>query len=478
MVKNKHGFTLIELVAVLIIIAIIGLIVSPLVLNIIRKVKESTNRRSVDGYGRAVEYAMANYQLVHLTYPDSIDKLEIDYQGNKVECDTTRINPDYTIYLSKCKVNGKYVKYDKNEDGYYHYGVIKMTDVEYVDTYGKNLETALKKYHAQHNEYPKDYTALDIEKLDKDISCNVSINYDGTVYLESCKVDNETVVDNDDNAYVYGNIYATTELLKKANGIEISNYSNGDIHEMYTFNHEKTEQTPSLIDYRYIGNDPYNYARFNGDETWRIIGIFDVEDSDGNWSKRVKLVRNESIGNKEWDLNNTNEWKASTMQVYLNDEYSLENNSEKLSDNAKYYLGGLNTWTDGETNYQLERGITTIYDERSKNWTGSIGLIYSSDYIYTYALGVDDTCYNDSANCAKGNPTLGWLYKNINNNTFTINPRSKTNYQVISILKNGNVFKDYGATSSFLTFPTLYLKPNVKIKSGNGTSDNPYEFEL
>ena len=203
--KNK-AFTLIELIAVLIILAVISLIVAPLILNIIRRIKDVANKRSIDGYGRAVEYAMADYQLVHLAYPDSFDKLEIEYKGNKVECKTNRINPDYSIYLSECKVNGRLVKDDKEYDGYYHYGILKMTNQEYVDTYGKNLEDALKTYYDEHNEYPSDYTTLKLAQLDKEVSCDVRINYEGSVYLTKCSVNEEEVADENtkDNYYHYG----------------------------------------------------------------------------------------------------------------------------------------------------------------------------------------------------------------------------------------------------------------------------------
>ena len=203
---KRKGFTLIELIAVIVILGILALVVVPLVLNIIRRAKDSTNKRSVDGYGRAVDLAMANYLVQHLTYPDSFEQLEIEYKGSKVECNINRINPDDTIYLSECKVNGKYVKDDKNKDGYYHYGILKMTNQEYVDAYGKNLEDALKKYHDEHNEYPNDYTTLTLPSLDKEVSCNVKINFDGTIYLTQCSVNNEEVLDDSttDNYYHYG----------------------------------------------------------------------------------------------------------------------------------------------------------------------------------------------------------------------------------------------------------------------------------
>ena len=46
--KKKKGFTLIELVAVLVILAVLATIVTPLVLSIIKKSKVSADMRSVD----------------------------------------------------------------------------------------------------------------------------------------------------------------------------------------------------------------------------------------------------------------------------------------------------------------------------------------------------------------------------------------------------------------------------------------------
>jgi len=40
---------------------------------------------------------------------------------------------------------------------------------------------------------------------------------------------------------------------------------------------------------------------------------------------------------------------------------------------------------------------------------------------------------------------------------------------------NGAAHGDYTSTKS-LAIPTLYLKSNIKLVSGNGTIDSPYEI--
>ena len=108
--KKRKGFTLIEVIAVLVILSIIFLIVTPLVMNIIRKARISADKRSVDAYGRSVELAIATYLLDTGTFPTSVEQLTIEYSGNKVECSTTQIKSDSSVYLAGCTVGGREVK--------------------------------------------------------------------------------------------------------------------------------------------------------------------------------------------------------------------------------------------------------------------------------------------------------------------------------------------------------------------------------
>ena len=44
-------------------------------MNIIRNVKDSANKRSIDNYGRIADTAMSEYQSQYLKYPTSFNKL-------------------------------------------------------------------------------------------------------------------------------------------------------------------------------------------------------------------------------------------------------------------------------------------------------------------------------------------------------------------------------------------------------------------
>ncbi len=120
--KKKRAFTLIELVAVLVILAIISLIVTPLVMNIIKKSKVSADMRSIDAYGRSVEIGVASYLLDHQDFPTSFEDITVEYRGAKVVCSDVAVNMDGSIYLNKCAVNGTIVKDSKSSTGYYQFG--------------------------------------------------------------------------------------------------------------------------------------------------------------------------------------------------------------------------------------------------------------------------------------------------------------------------------------------------------------------
>ena len=483
--KNKKGFTLIELIAVLVILAILALIVTPLVLNVIRKAKDSANKRSVDAYGKAMEIAIMGYVMDTGDTPNDLNELTVEYTGNEVKCNVKKITENGSIYLSECSVNGVKVKDKSTEDGWYHYGKRDLTNEEYVDMYGISLEKAISEYKKSNNQLPEDYKTLKLDYKGKDISCDVTINSDATVYLTKCSVAKIEVKDTttEDGYYHYGEIVipptATETLLSKANDVSVTAYTEGNTHEMYTFTHDATTQTEALTDYRYIGNDPYNYVTFNN-ELWRIIGVFTVEDASGNKEQRIKIIRNGSIGNYKWDSNKVNEWPTASLQTYLNGDYynSLSDDAKAMIGDTKYYLGGSSSYSgqSGSTYYAFERG-TTVYSGRSTSWIGKIGLMYPSDYAYTYANGVDNKCYTDTYNCDTSTPSRGWLYNSVTE--WLISSHSGGSYYVFRVGSAGYVSYDgsLSVTNSYGVRPSAYLISDIQLDKGTGTEDDPYTLK-
>ena len=202
--KNKKAFTLIELIAVLVILAILSLIIVPIVLNIVSKAKNSANKRSVDAYGKSIEIAISSYLLETGDFPNSLDDLKIEYNG-EIVCEKKQLNKDSSIYLSKCMIDGEYVK-DNTEDGYYHYGKKEVTDEDYIDMYGKALENAVNSYKYIYRKFPTDLDNLEISYNGPKVVCAQRLlNHDGTVYMTNCSVNGSVVSDssNKDGYYHY-----------------------------------------------------------------------------------------------------------------------------------------------------------------------------------------------------------------------------------------------------------------------------------
>ena len=230
--KKRRGFTLIELIAVLVIMAILALIVTPLVMSIIRKAKISARKRSVDAYGRSVELAIATYLLDKGTFPTNADlpNIQVEYSGSTVVCNVMAMKENGGLYLSECKVNNVEVKDSSTEDGWYHYGTRDLTNEEYVDMYGDALKKASLAYFNTNGSSVEDYTTLTLDYKGKPVACDVTVNYDGTIYMTKCKVNNVDVTsDTEDGYYHYGNIVnppsATNDLLAKANPVTVTNYT-------------------------------------------------------------------------------------------------------------------------------------------------------------------------------------------------------------------------------------------------------------
>ena len=309
-------------------------------------------------------------------------------------------------------------------------------------------------------------------------------------------------------------VLATKLIMDKANAEDLDYNSATDAQkkEMWTFTHDATEQTTALTDYRYIGANPNNYVKFN-DELWRIIGVFDTDDGTGKVEKRLKIIRNESIGDYSWDYNSAgnyiNEWSTAqlnnllnsgayynrTTGIYYNGSKTASNTdftttgltekAKAMIGNAKWYLGGTSNYTSSSNGlvshfYKYERG-TSVHSGRSTSWTGKVGLIYPSDYGYATSGGTTTnraSClakeltkwYDNSVSDCKNND---WMY-NSSKGQWTITPRQDISY--VFDVYDGCVV-DYGAIINHGVRPVVHLNSAIKVITGSGTKESPYILE-
>ena len=277
-----------------------------------------------------------------------------------------------------------------------------------------------------------------------------------------------------------------TELYNNASKTTITNNSiNYNYATSVGLMNDRLGGTTSSLDggnIRYYGADPNNYVSFNN-ELWRIIGVFnDIDDGNGNKETRIKIARNESIGDYAWNSNDTNEWSTATLQTYLNGDYlnSLTSEAKGMVGNAKWNLGGSSTYQGlyAADYYTFERG-TTVYSGRSTEWTGKIALMYPSDYMYAGDLSkCSKDGYNwdtDKTNCRD----TSWL-RNTSTDQWTLTPNSSISDDVFNVYTAGflNDNSYLRVTDSCASRPVLYLASTVEITGGDGSSSNPYTLSL
>ena len=274
----------------------------------------------------------------------------------------------------------------------------------------------------------------------------------------------------------------------------IKQTGNKDNSGLYTITHpaDSTLQigaTESITEYRYRGASPKNYVIFNG-EIWRIIGVFPTDDGTGNIENRIKIIKDQSIGEYEWKTDSSNNWTGATLNTELNTTYlnSLDSTSKSMIGQAKYYLGGKNvTYNNGYADtplqfYSYERKISgsEYYCNGSNpnNWVGKLGLMYLSDYGYASSNCENKKIYdnNSSSNDIRACNTTNWLFKG--NSEWTLPQGASISFSAFYVFSGGYVSDLSVSLGQFAARPVLYLISSVQITGGNGTSSSPYTLGL
>ena len=216
--------------------------------------------------------------------------------------------------------------------------------------------------------------------------------------------------------------------------------------------------------YIYKGANSNNYITFNN-ETWRIISI----EADGS----IKIMRNESIGSRSWDISNSNDWETSDIKSYLNGDYlaTITTNQDKIVPH---------TWSIGEVTYNNSDLADQINDENgTQSQSANVGMITVSEYLR--ANTNTEQCGNFSLNNSNYSTckTTDWMFNIVpsNGSLWTISPYASRSNSVFSVYGRSS---DAGSLGNYIAMnPSLGVSPAVYLSSditltGDGSSSNPY----
>ena len=270
--------------------------------------------------------------------------------------------------------------------------------------------------------------------------------------------------------------------------------------------------------YRFSGANPNNYVCFGSTESpcpeenlYRIIGTFD-DDKDSNY--QIKLIKSDyttsamlgtdgrdydgtyssvisnykgsmdtsTIAGYRWNYDTSvstygsNNWTTSEFnKINLNTNYwnYLGPTWQNLIAETTWHLGGMTSSSNTAKEFYDGERNNVGYSSNPTSYRDEIGLMYPSDY--GYAASPDAWANNlydyDNSTIIANN----WLYMGLSE--WTITPQSSYSYTVFVVYYLGRLNR-VSANGGYVARPVFYLKSNVALQGGSGTSSDPYRLAV
>ena len=188
------------------------------------------------------------------------------------------------------------------------------------------------------------------------------------------------------------------------------------------------------------GTDPNNYIWYSG-KLWRAVSIDSSDNS-------VKIMTQWNVASINNNNSNNSEFKNSYVEQWLNDT-TVDGFLGNLREPEKFIKTD-SVWNATMTTEITKPAKTTMIKD-------TVGLINLYEYIMT---------------TRKANTLTGYLKNNLI--WIVSSPYASTKVNYIDF--NGG-YGSYQTGSTFGIRPVVNLKSNIKVVSGNGTSNDPYRLE-
>ncbi len=464
--KDKKGFTLVELLAVIVVLGVLTLLITPKVLQSIKDAEKKSKLTSAQNLVKAAELKASNNELmginqsIKINYQTGENENYLDYSGEKPEIGQVQIKTNGDVAIAVKFGDFCYLKpYNSNDITIIEYNIntcgensdifINYTMPELAVS-GDGLYEALGEpgRYIYRGTNPNNYINL------KENGVNVlyrivSYENDGTIKVvrnERIMKDGSSTIkwDNDTDRQNAQNTYCKTATGCNAWGNQSNTYYNN--------------QTLSDLEQDF-------YFHYYSD----------------NQATNLSIKPSNNYGTVTTD---------SSLNTYLNNTWintlDFKNNIEIHSFN----VGGI-YYTSA---YSEDKGLLKEkQEEQVYTWNGKIGLLNITEFVET---SLSDTCtsvysnyyYNlknstqdptDSTNYIANHSDgrwpcslINWNYTSSFNQWF-LSANSNTSSNIWYVHRKGSFYYDSANNAYIGVRPAFYLKSSVRF-GGLGTQDTPY----
>ena len=449
MKKNKSGFTLIELLAVIVILAVILVISIPRILDVIETSKKDSFKNSAQLIADSAEKKKVSDKLLgkdeEITCKDVAKINDEDYASCIITFDSDGI--------AKVSITGK-GKFDG----------LKITNGTKENAEVKEITKPT--YGMKATEYITNLLEYDGEGLKIDNTKDQNIRYYGSDPNNYVRFNNEL--------WRIIGVFGNNVKLVRSESLGNLSWDSSELSVNYgwgvnewgesTYEDETTYEGSDLMQYLnkmyYGGTEVTCYGRNNNSTTTCPTNRLDETSKslidNHTWKTGAIAITDATISNQET-------FALNTVPFY---------NAERGSVNGKICSSGI------ACNDTVERTTT---------WTGYVGLPYPTDWAYASSESACETNMNAGYNATALYPDEKIANMSCKNNNWMHygSTSSDKTWYMSSFVYPGNatlVWHVNGvgradgadAASPLSVFPTIYLKSNILIEGGKGTSDNPY----
>ena len=448
--KKKNAFTLIELLAVIVILAVILVIAIPRILDVIETSKKDSFKNSAQLIADSAEKKKVSDKLLgkdeEITCKDVAKINDEDYASCKITFDSEG--------NAKVSITGK-GKFDG----------LKITNGTKENAEVKEITKPT--YGMKAVEYITNLLEYDGEGLKKDNTPDQNIRYYGSD-------PNNYVSFNNELWRIIGVFGSNVKLVRSEKLGNLSwDSSANNVNYGYGINQwgESTYEDGSS----YEGADLQVYLNkmyYGGDTT---ITCF------GNWNNATTTCPTNRLDDASKTLIDNHTWNTGAIDIT---DTTIVN--QETLNTVPFYKAERGNVTGKICNGGDQCNDTVT---RKTEWTGYVGLPYATDYAYASSesacetnmiAGINATALSpDKAfanmTCKKNNWMHHGTTMDIEDAMWFLSPSANPAdafvvWNVFGVGRAGF----YVAANPHSAFPTIYLKSNILIESGKGTSSDPY----